>query len=48
MARIVLTSFGSHGDLNPFMGLALALRERGHEPVLALPASYRGEVEVRG
>lgn len=48
MARIVLTSFGSHGDLNPFMGLALALRERGHEPVLALPASYRDAVEREG
>jgi rhamnosyltransferase subunit B len=48
MARIVLTSFGSHGDLNPFVGLALALRARGHEPVLALPASYRDEVEREG
>lgn len=41
MARIVLTSFGSHGDLNPHIGLALALRGRGHEPVLALPPVYR-------
>lgn len=41
MARIVLTSFGSYGDVNPHIGLALALRSRGHEPVLALPAAYR-------
>jgi len=41
MARIVLTSFGSYGDVNPYVGLALALRSRGHEPVLALPAAYR-------
>jgi rhamnosyltransferase subunit B len=48
VARIVLTSFGSYGDLNPFVGLALALRARGHDPVLALPAAYRGEVESEG
>ncbi|MGE3507466.1 MAG: hypothetical protein AB7N65_01110 [Vicinamibacterales bacterium] len=45
MARIVLTSFGSYGDVNPYVGLALALRSRGHEPVLALPAAYRGAAE---
>lgn len=48
MARIVLTSFGSYGDLNPFVGLALALRARGHEPVLAVPAAYRAAVEREG
>lgn len=44
MARVVLTSFGSYGDVNPFIGLALALRSRGHDPVLALPAGYRDAV----
>jgi UDP:flavonoid glycosyltransferase YjiC (YdhE family) len=48
MARIVLTSWGSHGDLNPFLGLAIALRERGHQPVLAVPAHYRPQVEAEG
>jgi rhamnosyltransferase subunit B len=48
VARIVLASFGSYGDLNPFVGLALALRARGHEPVLALPATYRAAVEREG
>lgn len=45
MAKIVLTSFGSHGDVNPYIGLALALRARGHEAVLAMPAVYRRAAE---
>ncbi len=32
--RIVLTAFGSAGDLNPFVALGLALRERGHTVIL--------------
>jgi rhamnosyltransferase subunit B len=39
--RIVITSFGSYGDVYPYIGLALGLRDRGHEPVLAMPAYYR-------
>ena len=45
MARIVLTTWGSYGDINPYMGFALALKARGHEPVLAAPAYYRGLAE---
>jgi UDP:flavonoid glycosyltransferase YjiC (YdhE family) len=37
MSRIVLTSFGSFGDVNPDVGLGLALKTRGHTPVLAMP-----------
>jgi rhamnosyltransferase subunit B len=48
MARIVITTWGSYGDLYPFVGLALALRDRGHEPVLAMPALYRDIVEREG
>jgi rhamnosyltransferase subunit B len=48
MARIVITTWGSYGDLYPFIGLALALRDRGHEPVLAMPATYREIVEREG
>lgn len=46
--RIVITSFGSYGDLNPYLGLGRALAARGHTPVLALPASYRSHVESAG
>lgn len=48
MARIVLTSWGSHGDVNPYLGLADELRGRGHEPVLALPRAYGAMVEQAG
>lgn len=36
MARIVLSTLGSSGDLNPFLALALGLRERGHDILFAV------------
>ena len=48
MARIVITSWGSYGDVNPYLGLSLALKRRGHSPVLAIPAYYRANVERAG
>lgn len=48
MARIILATFGSYGDLNPFLALALELRRRGHDPVIATAEGYRGDVEGRG
>jgi rhamnosyltransferase subunit B len=48
MARIVLTTWGSYGDINPYMGLALVLKARGHEPVLAAPGYYRSLAEGEG
>ena len=46
--RVLLTCFGSYGDVNPYVGLALALRARGHEPVVATSAFYREYVEREG
>ena len=46
--RVVLATFGTHGDLHPFLALALALRERGAEPVLAAGEVYRQKVEAEG
>src|SRR5687767_9987811 len=48
MARIVIACWGSHGDLFPYIGLALALKARGHRPVIATNAGYRSEVEREG
>jgi MGT family glycosyltransferase len=48
MSRIVINTFGSYGDVNPYVGLALELRRRGHQPVLALPAIYRAAIEQEG
>jgi len=36
MANIVLTSNGTLGDHRPFIGLAAALRDRGHRPSLVI------------
>lgn len=46
--RIVIASFGSFGDLNPYVGLGRALRHRGHDVVLAVPGAYRPFVEAAG
>lgn len=42
MARIVLTTIGTSGDLNPFLGLALGLRAHGHEVIFAVEDNLRG------
>src|SRR5215472_6880215 len=46
--RIVLTTFGSLGDLHPYIAVALGLQARGHEAVIATSASYRQKVEALG
>jgi UDP:flavonoid glycosyltransferase YjiC (YdhE family) len=46
--RIVIACWGSHGDLNPYIGLAVALKKRGHRPVVATMPLYRENVEKEG
>jgi UDP:flavonoid glycosyltransferase YjiC (YdhE family) len=46
--RMVITTFGSFGDLNPYLGLALGLKARGHDPVIATAEFYRPFVEAEG
>jgi UDP:flavonoid glycosyltransferase YjiC (YdhE family) len=46
--RILLSAWGSFGDLHPFIALALGLRERGHHPVLAGSEVYREKIEGEG
>jgi UDP:flavonoid glycosyltransferase YjiC (YdhE family) len=48
MAAIVMASWGSFGDVYPYIGLGRALAARGHRVTLALPAYYRGVVEQEG
>src|SRR5271170_4126747 len=43
--RIVFTTFGTFGDVNPLIGLALEMRARGHDPVLAVPEMFRAKIE---
>jgi rhamnosyltransferase subunit B len=46
--RIILTTYGSLGDLHPYIALALRLKERGHQPVIATSPVYREKVEPLG
>ncbi len=46
--RIIITSFGSLGDLNPYLGLGRELKTRGHDVILAMPRYYMPYVEAAG
>jgi UDP:flavonoid glycosyltransferase YjiC (YdhE family) len=46
--RVVVTAFGSLGDLYPYLAIALGLKSRGHEAVLVTSACYRRKVEALG
>ncbi len=46
--RIILTPIGSLGDLHPFIAVALALRARGFDAVVAGAEEYRSKVEAEG
>jgi len=46
MARILIHAFGSYGDIHPYMGLALELQRRGHQPVIATSSIYRQKIEA--
>lgn len=48
MARIVLNTFGSLGDLHPFLAIAIELKTRGHDPVVAAAEIYREKVKAEG
>jgi len=46
--RIILSTFGSFGDVHPYMALAMELQRRGHVPVIATMEVYREKVESAG
>jgi rhamnosyltransferase subunit B len=45
---IVFTTFGSLGDLFPFLAVGSALQARGHRALIATSEAYRPTVEARG
>jgi len=47
-ARIVITGYGSLGDLSPLITLGVGLRERGHTVVVATADPFREHVERAG
>ncbi len=48
MARILFTTFGSYGDVHPYMAVGIELRERGHAVTIATSASYAAKIASEG
>jgi UDP:flavonoid glycosyltransferase YjiC (YdhE family) len=46
--RIILATFGSRGDVHPYLAIAAGLKVRGHRPVIATAEQYRAVVEAAG
>ncbi len=46
--RIVLNTFGSFGDVHPYMAIAMELQRRGHTPVIAAMEGYREKITGAG
>jgi len=46
--RIILNTFGSFGDIHPYIAIALELQRRGHVPVIATMQGYREKIEGAG
>ncbi len=46
--RIVFCTFGSLGDLYPFLALGREMKRRGHAPVIATTPCYRTLIETEG
>jgi sterol 3beta-glucosyltransferase len=46
--RAVLTNFGTLGDVQPFLALAIEMQRHGHAPVLAISPYFRARVEALG
>lgn len=46
--RIVLSTFGSFGDIHPYVAVALELKARGHSVVIATSEVYREKMDALG
>jgi UDP:flavonoid glycosyltransferase YjiC (YdhE family) len=46
--KVVLATFGTHGDLNPFIAIALRLRELGVDPLIASWPDFQAKVAAAG
>src|SRR6267142_397468 len=46
--RILLSTFGSFGDIHPYIAIALELKARGHSPVIATSEVYREKMDALG
>jgi rhamnosyltransferase subunit B len=48
LCKVVLATSGTHGDLHPFIAVALGLREHGFDSVVATHGHFRQNVEAAG
>jgi UDP:flavonoid glycosyltransferase YjiC (YdhE family) len=48
VARIVLNTFGSFGDIHPYLAIAIELQRRGHIAVIATSEVYRAKIKAEG
>ncbi|MEL4895813.1 glycosyltransferase [Crocosphaera sp. Alani8] len=46
--KIVITTYGSLGDIHPYIAIALELKKRGHQPVMAMGESFRQKFQKEG
>jgi rhamnosyltransferase subunit B len=46
--KVVISTAGSLGDLNPFIALALELKARGYEPLIASQDEFRAKIQAEG
>lgn len=46
--KVLLSSIGTRGDVQPLLGLALALKSLGHEARLCVPPDFQGWIESLG
>src|SRR5947199_1663574 len=44
--RIVISTFGSFGDVHPYIAIALELKKRGHHPVIVTSEVYREKLDA--
>jgi UDP:flavonoid glycosyltransferase YjiC (YdhE family) len=48
MPRILIDTFGSYGDLHPYLAIALELKQRGHQVTIATCPIYNEKVIAEG
>lgn len=46
--RVLMTTYGSFGDLHPYLAIGRELLRRGHRPMIATFGMYRSKVEAEG
>ena len=46
--KILISTFGSLGDLHPYLAIALEAKNRGHTPIFATSERYRAKIENLG